>query len=60
MLLVKGTRKEHAHDSHFLLRAILDYRHKNVCDFEGTCELVACEHQVAFELYRIFKDNVKT
>ena len=27
-------------------------RTKNTCDFEGTCELVAHEHQVAFELYR--------
>ena len=24
-----------------------------MCDFEGTHELVACKHQVAFELYRI-------
>ena len=48
-------RKGHACDSHFLLRAILDYPHKNGCDFEGTCELVAREHQVTFELYHISK-----
>ena len=54
MLLVKGARKGHTCDSHLLLRAILDYPHKNACDFEGTRELVAHEHQVAFELYRIF------
>ena len=53
MLLVKGTRKGHARDSHFLLCAILDYPHKNACDFECTRELVAREHQVAFELYRM-------
>ena len=53
MLLVKGARKGHARDSHFLLHAILDYLHKNVCDFEGTRKLVTHEHQVAFELYRI-------
>ena len=52
MLLIKGAREGHAHDSHFLLCAILDYPHKNVCNFEGTCELVAREYQVAFELYR--------
>ena len=46
-------RKGHARDSHFLLRAILDYPHKNACDFEGTRELVALKHQVAFELYRM-------
>ena len=54
MLLVKGTREGHAHDSHFLLRAILDYPHKNMCHFAGTRELVACEYQVAFELYHSF------
>ena len=52
MLLVKGARKGHACDSHFLLRAILDYLHKNARDFVGTRELVTREHQVAFELYR--------
>ena len=53
MLLVKGAHKGHAHDSHLLLRAILDYWHKNARDFEGTRELVAHKHQVAFELYCI-------
>ena len=48
MLLIKGARKGHAHDSHLLLHAVLDYPHKNACDFEGTRELVAREHQVAF------------
>ena len=52
MLLVKGVRKERANDSHFLLRAILDYPHENAFDFEGTCELVAREYQVAIELHR--------
>ena len=53
MLLVKGAHKGHARDSHLLLHTILDYPHKNACDFEGTRELVTHEHQVAFELYRI-------
>ena len=53
MLLIKGARKGHARDSHFLLRTILDYPHKNACDFEGTRKLVAREHQVAFELYHM-------
>ena len=53
MLLIMSTHEWRAHDSHFLLRAILDYPHKNMYDFEGARELVTCEHQVAFEVYRI-------
>ena len=54
MLLVKSACEGNTHDSHFLPRAILDYPHKNVRHFKGTQDLVAHEHEVAFELYHIF------
>ena len=54
MLLVKGACKGYARDSHLLLHAILVTRIKNACDFEGTRKLVTREHQVAYELYRMW------
>ena len=55
MLFVKRSHEGHARDSHFWLRAILEYPHKNcICHFEGTHKLVASEYQDAFVLHCMY------
>ena len=57
MLLVNGTREGHACDSHFLLHAIWIICMKNVCHFEGTCELVACKCKLPLN-YPVYKITI--
>ena len=57
MLFVKAAHEGHARDSLFCCVKFWITCMINTCHFEGTRELVAHKHQVAFELYRKPSNN---